>query len=152
MHLLAFLCVQREFKRRSWSRTIGPEDLNVDETSIARGASMMLWIFFAIAQRTGVRLEPSAWLPAARDEQHTSFETAAQTETTAPAEIARVPKAASMSNRHAKLHVGGYFDPSDPTLVAFQKLKVDLRRSQQDMLLEALRDFVAKQEAASAFR
>jgi hypothetical protein len=47
--------------------------------------------------------------------------------------------------------VGGYFDPRDPILVAFQKLKVDLRRSQQDMLLEALRDFVAKQEAARAF-
>jgi hypothetical protein len=36
--------------------------------------------------------------------------------------------------------------------MSFQKLKVDLRRSQQDMLLEALRDFVAKQEAARAFR
>jgi hypothetical protein len=48
--------------------------------------------------------------------------------------------------------VGGYFDPGDPILMSFQKLKVDLRRSQQDMLLEALRDFVAKQEAARAFR
>jgi len=35
--------------------------------------------------------------------------------------------------------------------MSFQKLKVDLRRSQQDMLAEALRDFVAKQEAARAF-
>jgi hypothetical protein len=51
----------------------------------------------------------------------------------------------------AKLHVGGYFDPLDPIVMAFQKLKVDLRRSQQDMLLEALRDFVAKHEAAHAF-
>ena len=56
------------------------------------------------------------------------------------------------SSRRAKLHVGGYFDPRDPILVAFQKLKVDLRRSQQDMLLEALRDLVSKQEAARAFR
>jgi hypothetical protein len=64
----------------------------------------------------------------------------------------RVPRTASASSRYAKLHVGGYFDPRDPILVAFQKLKVDLRRSQQDMLLEALRDFVAKQEAARAFR
>lgn len=32
--------------------------------------------------------------------------------------------------------------------VSFQKLKVDLRRSQQDMLLEALRNFVVKQETA----
>jgi hypothetical protein len=37
-------------------------------------------------------------------------------------------------------------------LVKFQKLKAHLRRSQQDMLLEALHDFVAKQEAARAFR
>jgi hypothetical protein len=91
-------------------------------------------------------------LSLARDEQHTSPEPVAQPQTTSPPEIARVPKAASTSSRRAKLHVGGYFDPDDPTLIAFQKLKVDLRRSQQDMLLEALRDFVAKQEAARAFR
>jgi hypothetical protein len=90
-----------------------------------------------------------------RDEQHASSEPVAHTETrarTAPAETACVHTAASASSRHAKLHVGGYFDPRDPILVTFQKLKVDLRRSQQDMLLEALRDFVAKQEAARAFR
>jgi hypothetical protein len=91
-------------------------------------------------------------LSAARDEQHMPFEAVPQAETTPPAETVPVPRAASISSRHAKLHVGGYFDPYDPTLVAFQKLKVDLRRSQQDMLLEALRDFVAKQEAARAFR
>src|SRR5580658_3637813 len=91
-------------------------------------------------------------LSLARDEQHTSSEPVPQTQTTAPAEIMRVPKVASASSRRAKLHVGGYFDPRDPILVAFQKLKVDLRRSQQDMLLEALRDFVSKQEAARAFR
>ncbi len=55
-------------------------------------------------------------------------------------------------SRLAKLHVGGYFDPADPIVMQFQKLKVDLRRSQQDMLLEALADFVAKHQAASAFR
>ena len=54
-------------------------------------------------------------------------------------------------SRVAKLHIGGYFDPTDPTLIAFQKLRIDLRRSQQDMLLEALRDFVAKYQAESAF-
>ena len=56
------------------------------------------------------------------------------------------------SSRAEKLHIGGYFDPADPTVIAFQKLKIDLRRSQQDMLLEALRDFVAKHEASKAFR
>jgi len=91
-------------------------------------------------------------LSVVRDEQHASFEPEPQKQTKAAAEIVRVPKAASTSSRYAKLHVGGYFDPDDPTLIAFQKLKVDLRRSQQDMLLEALRDFVAKQEAARAFR
>jgi hypothetical protein len=54
-------------------------------------------------------------------------------------------------SRQAKLHIGGYFDPSDPTINAFQKLRIDLRQSQQEMLLEALRDFVAKHRAASAF-
>jgi hypothetical protein len=39
-----------------------------------------------------------------------------------------------------------------PTVIAFQKLRVDLRTSQQEMLLEALRDFVAKHETASAFQ
>jgi hypothetical protein len=55
-------------------------------------------------------------------------------------------------SRVAKLHIGRYFDPRDPHVIAFQKLKVDLRKSQQEMLLEALRDFVAKHEAALAFR
>lgn len=55
-------------------------------------------------------------------------------------------------SRLAKLHVGGYFDPEHPAVTAFQKLKIDLRRSQQDMLLEAMEDFVAKHQAAGAFR
>jgi hypothetical protein len=54
-------------------------------------------------------------------------------------------------SRQAKLHIGGYFDPDDPTINAFQKLRIDLRQSQQQMLLDALRDFVAKHRAASAF-
>jgi hypothetical protein len=61
-------------------------------------------------------------------------------------------KTAAKPSRVAKLHIGGYFDPEDPAVMAFQKLRVDLRKSQQEMLLEALRDFVAKQEAARAFR
>jgi hypothetical protein len=69
-----------------------------------------------------------------------------------PSETVGAHALATKPSRIAKLHVGGYFDPQDPTVMAFQKLKIDLRRSQQDMLLEALRDFVAKHEAASAFR
>ena len=78
-----------------------------------------------------------------------------QEEASAVAEPSLPPtarQAASIKpSRIAKLHVGGYFDPSDPVVMSFQKLKVDLRRSQQDMLLEALADFVAKHRAASAF-
>jgi hypothetical protein len=55
-------------------------------------------------------------------------------------------------SRRAKLHIGGYYAPEEPTIIAFQKLGIDLRKTQQDMLLEALRDFVAKHEADSAFR
>jgi hypothetical protein len=54
------------------------------------------------------------------------------------------PSSATKPSRLAKLHIGGYFDPNDPTVIAFQKLRVDLRTSQQEMLLEALRDFVCQ--------
>jgi hypothetical protein len=55
-------------------------------------------------------------------------------------------------SRQSKLHIGGYYDPSDDIIVSFQKLGIDLRRPQQDMLFEAIRDFVAKHQAARAFR
>jgi hypothetical protein len=55
-------------------------------------------------------------------------------------------------SRLAKLHLGGYFDARDPTVMAFQKLRVELRRSQQEMLMEAMADFVAKHQASDAFR
>jgi len=54
-------------------------------------------------------------------------------------------------SRRAKLHLGGYFDARDPTVMAFQKLRVELRRSQQEMLMEAMADFVAKHRASNAF-
>jgi hypothetical protein len=55
-------------------------------------------------------------------------------------------------SRRNKLHVGGYYDPSDEAIVAFQKLGIDLRKTQQEMLHEAMRDFVAKHQAARAFQ
>ena len=86
-------------------------------------------------------------LSAVRDEQTHAPEAAPELEPdTRP--TARTTK----PSRVAKLHVGGYFDPDHPAVMAFQKLKVDLRRSQQDMLLEAMEDFVAKHQAAGAFR
>jgi hypothetical protein len=72
-----------------------------------------------------------------------------------PPTIIPEPQSSSMStkpSRRAKLHIGGYYDPNDPTIITFQKLGIDLRRSQQDMLLEAIRDFVAKHVADRAFR
>ena len=50
----------------------------------------------------------------------------------------------SPSSRIAKLHIGGYLHPNDRVIVAFQKLKVDVKMSQQEMPFEALRDYVAK--------
>ena len=70
----------------------------------------------------------------------------------APKETAPTPASSVKPSRRAKLHIGGYYSLDDPTISAFQKLRVDLRTSQQDMLLEALRDFVAKYEASRAFR
>lgn len=84
-------------------------------------------------------------LSAVRDEQPAP-------EVAEPAAVAMPQSGNVRPSRVAKLHIGGYFEPTEPTVMAFQKLKVDLRRSQQDMLLEALRDFVAKHEAATAFR
>ena len=55
-------------------------------------------------------------------------------------------------SRRNKLHVGGYYDPADEAIVAFQKLGIDLRKTQQEMLHEAVRDFVAKHQAARAFQ
>ncbi len=73
-----------------------------------------------------------------------------------PAAAAEAPKAktatATKPSRQSKLHIGGYYDPKDETIVSFQKLGIDLRRPQQDMLLEAIQDFVAKHQAAKAFR
>lgn len=54
--------------------------------------------------------------------------------------------------RVARKHIGGYYPPNDATIKAFQKLGIDLDKDQQDMLYEAISDFVAKHQAASAFR
>jgi hypothetical protein len=55
-------------------------------------------------------------------------------------------------SRQSKLHIGGYYNPSDDTIVSFQKLGIDLRKPQQEMLYEAIRDYVAKHQAAKVFR
>jgi hypothetical protein len=68
-----------------------------------------------------------------------------------PAPAAK-PASTIKPSRIAKLHVGGYYYPDEPVIIAFQKLGIDLRRTQQDMLLEAIGDFVAKHEASRAFQ
>ena len=69
-----------------------------------------------------------------------------------PAEPASEPTLKKVKpSRIAKKHIGGYYDPKDPTIIAFQKLGIDLDKDQQDMLHEAIADFVAKHQAASAF-
>jgi hypothetical protein len=68
------------------------------------------------------------------------------------AEPATRPTRTTKPSRQSKLHIGGYYDPNDDTIISFQKLGIDLRRPQQDMLLEAIRDFVAKHQAEKAFR
>ena len=86
-------------------------------------------------------------LAPALEEQKTTSE---PEETTASeTKVARSPVKPS---RQSKLHIGGYYNPGDETIIAFQKLGIDLRRPQQDMLFEAISDFVAKYEAAKAFR
>jgi hypothetical protein len=54
-------------------------------------------------------------------------------------------------SRQDKIHVGGYYNPHDTSIIAFQKLGIDLRKTQQEMLFEAMRDYVAKHEASKAF-
>ena len=72
--------------------------------------------------------------------------------TSVPVEPA-APKPASKvkPSRVAKKHIGGYYPPNDRTIKAFQKLGIDLDKDQQEMLFEAISDFVAKHQAASAF-
>jgi hypothetical protein len=68
-----------------------------------------------------------------------------------PAEAAPKPASKVKPSRLAKKHIGGYYPPNDPTIKAFQKLGIDLDKDQQQMLFEAISDFVAKHQAASAF-
>src|SRR5580698_1736249 len=72
--------------------------------------------------------------------------------TSAPAEPAAPKPAPKVKpSRLAKKHIGGYYPPNDPTIKAFQKLGIDLDKDQQEMLFEAISDYVATQQAASAF-
>jgi hypothetical protein len=86
-------------------------------------------------------------LSAVREEQAAPAEPAAPP----PPELAPQPISKVKPSRRVKKHIGGYYSANDPVIIAFQKLGIDLDTNQQDMLFEAIRDFVAKHQAASAF-
>ncbi|MGC2215613.1 MAG: hypothetical protein WA419_16720 [Silvibacterium sp.] len=86
-------------------------------------------------------------LSSVREEQPASPESVEPVHEPVPQPVSRVKP-----SRRNKLHIGGYYEPGEPIIVAFQKLGIDLRMTQQEMLLEAVTDFVAKHQAASAFQ
>jgi hypothetical protein len=86
-------------------------------------------------------------LTKARDERPTAPEPIAE-----PVAAAETAARNTKPSRQSKLHIGGYYDPNDDTIVSFQKLGIDLRKPQQEMLHEAIHDYVAKHQAAKAFR
>ena len=94
-----------------------------------------------------LRMARRSLLTPARDEisAETMPEVAAEL---SPTETVRSGK----PSRQSKLHIGGYYNPSDDIIVSFQKLGIDLRKPQQEMLYEAIRDYVAKHQAAKVFR
>lgn len=65
-----------------------------------------------------------------------------------PVSTAAVPR---KNSNAGKYHVGGYFTPDDPTAEAFRILAAKTRRTQQDLLAEALADLVAKYDAQAKF-
>ena len=72
-----------------------------------------------------------------------------------PAAAQAIPDApstpAAKKPREQTIHIGGYFPINDQLVIQFQKLKFDLRKSQQQMLHEALTDYVHKHRAKAAF-
>ena len=66
-----------------------------------------------------------------------------------PHEISR--PAARRSPNAGKYHLGGYFATDDPTAEAFRMLAAKTRRSQQELLAEAIADLVDKYDSAAKF-
>lgn len=75
--------------------------------------------------------------------QNEQAETAPQ-----PVPVSAAPR---RNSNAGKYHVGGYFSPDDPTAEAFRVLAAKTRRTQQDLLGEALADLVAKYDAQAKF-
>jgi hypothetical protein len=90
-------------------------------------------------------------LSVVREEKTPSAPPRAEEPAASPPEAAPKPASKVKPSRIAKKHIGGYYPPNDATIKAFQKLGIDLDRDQQQMLFEAISDYVAKHQAASAF-
>ena len=91
----------------------------------------------------------SAALPAALPATAEANENAISAAPVPPAPIeASSPRRGSNAGKY---HLGGYFDPQDPTAEAFRILAAKTRRRQQDLLAEAIADLVAKYRAQDSF-
>jgi hypothetical protein len=90
-------------------------------------------------------------LSVVREEKTPSAPPRAEEPAASPPEAAPKPASKVKPSRIARKHIGGYYPPNDATIKAFQKLGIDLDRDQQQMLFEAISDYVAKHQAASAF-
>ena len=73
-----------------------------------------------------------------------------ETKANETADIPEKPKSAG-GKRPGKYHLGAYFDPSDPMVEAFRVLAARTRRTQQDLLGEAISELIAKYEADKQF-
>ena len=54
-----------------------------------------------------------------------------------PAEAPAVTGSGSIikPSRRAKLHIGGYYEPSDPTIISFQELGIEIARPAQSTVV-----------------
>ena len=73
------------------------------------------------------------------------------TETPAFAASSALTPTKRQSSNKGKYHLGGYYDHDVPEVEAFRILSAKHRRSQQELLLEAVRDLVAKYETQAKF-
>jgi hypothetical protein len=54
--------------------------------------------------------------------------------------------------RSSRIHIGAYYPRGDQTIIAFQQLAFEIEKTQQEMLYEAIGDYLAKVKAGRAFR
>lgn len=62
-----------------------------------------------------------------------------------------VPKTARLRPNAGKMHIGGYYDPDDKVIDAFRRLAFETRRSQQELLREAMIALLSQQAGEATF-